>query len=55
MQELDYRSNVRRVIYIEDVLYTLGYYNIISYDLNTFEKLNELKLDDESINDLIVE
>lgn len=55
---LDYRENVRRIIYIEDILYTLGYSNIVSYDLNTFEKLNEVELlennEDGAVYDLLV-
>ncbi len=42
LKEIDYRTNVRRVIYIEDIIYALSDTNIVSYDLNTFEKLNEL-------------
>ena len=44
LNEIDYRKNVRRVIYIEDVVYALSDFGIISYDLNTFEKLNEVTL-----------
>lgn len=58
LHEMNYRSDVRRVIYIEDVLYTLGYSKIVSYDLNTFEKLNEVEIKAEdrvSTYDLIVE
>ena len=58
LHEMNYRSDVRRVIYIEDVLYTLGYSGIISYDLNTFEKLNEVEIKAEdhiSTYDLLVE
>lgn len=58
LQKMDYRNDVKRVIYIEDILYTLGYSGIISYDLNSFEKLNEVELkmgDDNEIYDLIIE
>lgn len=59
LHELDYRENVRRVIYIEDILYTLGYSSIVSYDLNTFEKLNEVELsednEEDAVYDLLVE
>lgn len=48
LNKTDYRTNVERVIYIEDILYTLGYSNIVSYDLNTFEKLNEVNFEDEA-------
>ena len=55
---MDYRSDVRRVMYIEDILYTLGYSSIVSYDLNTFEKLNEveIKMDsDDVVYELLVD
>lgn len=55
LHELDYRSNVRRVIYIEDILYTLGYSNIVSYDLNTFEKLNEVELSEDNEDGAVYE
>ena len=58
LHEINYRKDVRRVIYIEDVLYTLGYNGIVSYDLNTFEKLNEVEINREdtvSTYDLLVE
>ena len=42
-------SYMQRVIYIENVLYVLNNTSIISYDLKTFEKINELKLDDTQI------
>ena len=45
MKQNDYRSNVERIIYIGDVLYELSTNNIISYDLNTFEKIDEVELD----------
>lgn len=44
MKPTDYRSNVQRIIYIGDVLYELSTNNIVSYDLNTFEKLDEVEL-----------
>ena len=44
MKRNDYRSNVQRIIYIGDVLYELSTNNIVSYDLNTFEKLDEVEL-----------
>ena len=49
-------NGIERAIYIEDTLYTLHYNGIISYNLNTFEKLNELELVNEENNndDLIV-
>ena len=54
LHEKDYRSDVRRVMYIEDILYTLGYSSIVSYDLNTFEKLNEVEIKMDS-NDAVYE
>lgn len=44
LNEIDYRRNVRRVIYIEDIIYALSDIGITSYDLNTFEKLDEVLL-----------
>ncbi len=44
LNEIDYRRNVRRVIYIEDTIYALSDIGITSYDLNTFEKLDEVLL-----------
>ncbi len=55
LQKMDYRSDVRRVIYIEDILYTLGYSGIVSYDLNTFEKLDEVELKEEGVYELLVD
>lgn len=58
LQKMDYRNDVRRVMYIEDILYTLGYSSIVSYDLNTFEKLNEveIKMDsDDVVYELLVD
>ena len=47
---------IERAIYIQDVLYTLHYDRIVSYNLNTFEKLNELELvsGENNYDDLIV-
>ncbi len=47
---------IERAIYIGDTLYTLHYNRIVSYNLNTFEKLNELELvsDENNYDDLIV-
>ena len=44
MKTNDYSSNVQRIIYIGDILYELSTNNVISYDLNTFEKLDEVEL-----------
>lgn len=43
-QKIDYRTNIDRSIYIEDILYTLSESKIISYNLNTLEKITELEL-----------
>ncbi len=44
----------QRMIYIEDILYILNDKEIVSYDLNTFEKVKELKLDvDLEIDEII--
>ncbi len=40
-----YSDEIQRMIYIKDVLYTLSRDEIESFDLITFEKLNELELD----------
>ena len=55
MEELDYRSDVERVIYIEDKLYTLSRNYIISYDLNTLEQINKVELSqtEEPLTDTI--
>ncbi len=45
LQEIDYRTNLERVIYIKDMLYTLSETEIISYDLNTIQKIKTLKLE----------
>lgn len=42
--EHDY-SYIERFIYIEDRIYTLDYNKIVSYNLETLEKINEVKLD----------
>lgn len=41
IQNIDYRTNVDRVIYIGDVLYTLSDTKIVSYSLTDLKKLNE--------------
>lgn len=56
LNKIDYRKNVRRVIYIEDIIYALSDFGIISYDLNTFEKLNEVTLSQRDYeNEMIYE
>ena len=67
LNQIDYRTNVKRIIYIDDIVYALAEQKITSYDLNTFEKLNEVDLkndeeyryneiyETEIMNDAIVE
>lgn len=45
-QKIDYRTNINRSIYIKDTLYTLSETQMVSYNLNTMEKLNTLKFED---------
>ena len=49
MKEIDYRTNVDRVIYIGDVLYTLSDTKIVSYDLNSLKKMKEIVILEPSI------
>ncbi len=42
--EGDYFDSIRRIIYIDDVVYALGYENIASYDLNTMEEINKYEI-----------
>jgi len=44
-QKSDYKTNIKRAIYIDDKLYTLSNNEIVLYDLNTVEKLKEIELD----------
>lgn len=44
LQEINYRTNIDRAIYIGDKLYTLAEMKIVKYDLNTLEKLAEIDL-----------
>lgn len=43
-QNINYKTNVKRAIYINDVLYTLSNSKIVSYDLINMNKINELEL-----------
>ncbi len=47
-------SSILRAIYIDNILYTLSYNQIISYELDTFEKLNQLDLKDDRVFDHMV-
>lgn len=49
LKGIDYTSNVERIIYIEDTLYELARNKVISYDLNTLEKINKVELPYEEI------
>ena len=44
LQKNDYKTNIDRVIYIEDTLYTTSDFEIISYNLNTLEEVKKLNL-----------
>lgn len=44
LQSIDYRTNIDRAIYIGNTLYTLSETKIISYDLQTINKIQELEL-----------
>ncbi|MCI8276761.1 MAG: hypothetical protein HFJ46_02365 [Clostridia bacterium] len=48
-------NSIERTIYIENTLYSLGYKNIISYNLENLQKIKELEIEhsiDEGIYDL---
>lgn len=45
-QKIDYRTNIKRAIYIGDTLYTLGTYEIKSYTLDTLEEVDTLEIKD---------
>lgn len=45
----DYRTNIKRMIYIEDIVYGLAEQKIMSYDLNTGDLLHELDLENSDI------
>ena len=47
LHEQNYRDNVDRIIYIGDILYSLSSEDIKAYDLNTLEKINELRLNND--------
>lgn len=49
--EIDYRTNINRVIYIGNTLYTLANLEIRSYNLETFEELHELEFEEDSDTD----
>ena len=41
LEDIDYKTKVDRVIYIDDILYTLSDTKIVTYSLTSLEKLNE--------------
>lgn len=43
-ESANYKTNIKRAIYIGDRLYTLSDTDVVSYDLNTVEKIEELEL-----------
>lgn len=47
LQEIDYKTNIDRGIYIQDILYTLSESEIVSYDLNTIQKIKALKIEED--------
>lgn len=46
-QEIDWRTNIDRAIYIDDTLYTLAEYKVTSYNLDNLEKIAELDLEND--------
>lgn len=44
-KKIDWRTNIKRGIYIEDDFYTLAETKIIKYNLESLEKINELELE----------
>lgn len=46
--EIDYRTNIDRVIYIGNTLYTLANLEIRSYNLESFEELQKLEFEEDS-------
>ena len=41
-----YFDSIRRIIYIDDVVYALGYDDITSFDLNTMEEIDKYEMED---------
>lgn len=50
----DYSNDIIRAIYIDDTIYTVSWYQIVAYDMNTYEKIDELTLKNSSDYDVIV-
>ncbi|NLY78718.1 MAG: hypothetical protein GX072_02075 [Lysinibacillus sp.] len=40
----DWESNISRLLYIRDALYTVANKEIKSYDLKTFEKIGQVEI-----------
>lgn len=53
-QRHDYRTNIKRMIYIGDTLFGLSSNKVTSYDLNTQELLHELELNSSESEELYV-
>ena len=47
-QDINYKTDIDRAIYIGDKLYTLSNLQITQYDFNTINKINEVKLDENT-------
>ena len=47
LQEIDYKTNIDRGIYIQDILYTLSESEIVSYDLNAIQKIKALEIEED--------
>ena len=54
LNKINYLENVRRIIYIDNVLYALSESKIISYDLNTFEKIDEVLFERDKYGDISI-
>ena len=46
-QKKDWKTNIKRAIYIGDTIYTLADYQVTSYGLEDLEKIDELELKDD--------
>lgn len=49
-QDLDYAQQILRGLYIDDILYTVSYDNILSFDLNTLDKISQTDLPHDQLN-----
>ena len=46
----DYTQQILRGLYINDILYTVSYDNILSFDLNTLDKIDQTDLPNDNLN-----